>query len=86
MTAQTNNILRSFLQGVTGAGLFRRLDYPGAPKEFVDSRSLSQIQAGGEFDKACRDYQKAVLDKQRDEVSQRARAEKAAKENVAVRH
>jgi hypothetical protein len=42
------------LHGLTGAGLFCRLDYPGAPKEFVDSRPLEEIMASGEFDETCR--------------------------------
>jgi hypothetical protein len=50
MKQQTANIVRAFLQGFTGAGLFRRLDYPGAPVEFVDSRSLDEIRASGEID------------------------------------
>ena len=47
------NIVRAFLQGLTGGGLFRRLDYPGAPTEFVDSRSVSDVIASGEFRKTC---------------------------------
>ena len=50
MKQQTANIVRAFLQGFTGAGLFRRLDYPGAPAEFVDCRSLDEIRASGELD------------------------------------
>jgi hypothetical protein len=49
MNQQSRNILLAFLQGLTGAGLFRRLDYPGAPNEFVDSRSLEQIKASEEW-------------------------------------
>jgi hypothetical protein len=45
MNRQTNDVIRAFLQGLTGAGLFRRLSYPGAPTEFVDSRSLRDIHA-----------------------------------------
>jgi len=37
--------LRAFLQGFTGAGLFRKLEYPGAPSEFVDSRSSKEALA-----------------------------------------
>jgi hypothetical protein len=54
MNQQTRNTLQAFLQGMTGAGLLRRLDYPGAPKEFVDSRPLEKILASGEFDETCR--------------------------------
>lgn len=44
------DLLRAFLHGLTGAGLFRRLDYPGAPREFVDSRSMEELKASGEFE------------------------------------
>jgi hypothetical protein len=43
MNRQTNNIIRALLQGLTGAGLFRRLSYPGAPRYAVDPRPISQI-------------------------------------------
>jgi hypothetical protein len=39
----------SFLDGLTGAGLFGRLRRPGAPTEFVDSRSLEEIYTSGEI-------------------------------------
>jgi len=47
---QINNLMRAFLQGLTGARLFRRLEYPGAPAEFIDSRSLEEIRASGEIE------------------------------------
>src|SRR5579863_4953352 len=40
---------RAFLYGITGAGLFRRLTYPGAPKYFVDPRPVEEILASGEL-------------------------------------
>jgi hypothetical protein len=86
MTQQTRSALRAFLQGMTGAGLFRRLDYPGAPQEFVDSRPLEEIRASGEFDQACRSYQEARLAKQRDDARRRAPAEEHAEEEVSLRH
>jgi len=46
---QTRNLIRAFLQGFTGAGLFRRLDYPGAPTHFVDPRSVDEILESGEL-------------------------------------
>lgn len=49
MKRRTRNVIVAMLQGMTGAGLFRRLDYPGAPTEFVDSRSLEQALASGEL-------------------------------------
>jgi len=56
-------MIRAFLHGLTGAGLFHRLDYPGAPTEFVDSRSLDEIMASGEFDHYCRMYREGKLGK-----------------------
>jgi hypothetical protein len=56
MNQQKANLVRAFLHGLTGAGLFRRLDYPGAPTEFIDSRSLEEILASGEFEDYCRLY------------------------------
>ena len=60
MQEETANIVRAFLHGITGAGLFHRLNYPGAPTEFVDSRSIDEIIASGEFDETCRNYLKAI--------------------------
>jgi len=34
----------AFLDGFTGAGLFGRLRHPGAPTEFVDSRTLAEMR------------------------------------------
>jgi len=45
MNRQSNNIIRALLQGFTGAGLFRRLIYPGAPTEFVSSNPFEMPQA-----------------------------------------
>jgi hypothetical protein len=44
---QTRNIIRAMLHGMTGAGLFRRLDYPGAPTHLVDPRPIEEILASG---------------------------------------
>jgi hypothetical protein len=52
---QTVNFIRAILQGMTGAGLFRKLHYPGEPEEFVDSRSLEEIRASGEFERTCKE-------------------------------
>jgi len=40
MNEQTVSIVRAFLQGFTGAGLYRRLNYPGAPTELVGSGAV----------------------------------------------
>ncbi len=34
------SILEAFLDGVTAAGLYRPLRWPGAPTEFIDSRPV----------------------------------------------
>jgi hypothetical protein len=49
MNRRAVNVIRAFLDGLTGAGLFRRLRYPGAPTEFIDTRSVDEILASGEF-------------------------------------
>jgi hypothetical protein len=56
MDQTKTNIVRAFLHGLTGAGLFKRLDYPGAPTEFIDSRTLEEIVKSGEFRQTCRTY------------------------------
>ena len=38
-------IWEAFLDGVTGAGLFGKLDWPGAPTEFIDSRTKNEFDA-----------------------------------------
>jgi hypothetical protein len=43
---QTRIFIRAFLDGFTGAGLFRRLDYPGAPTHLIDPRSVEEIDLG----------------------------------------
>jgi hypothetical protein len=62
MNQQKANLVRAFLQGLTGAGLFRRLDYPGAPTEFVDSRPIREILASGDFERNSEIYQKAKIE------------------------
>jgi hypothetical protein len=75
MTRSTANILESFLHGFTGAGLFRKLNYPGAPTEFVDSRSLAEIRATGETDRTIENYRKAKKNKLEDEGRRKRDAE-----------
>jgi hypothetical protein len=58
MKRQTAVVIRAFLDGCTAAGLFRKLDYPGAPKEFIDSRPIEEILAGGEFEEYIRDAER----------------------------
>jgi hypothetical protein len=40
----------SFLMGATGAGLFTKAVRPGSPTEFIDSRSVDEYLASGEFE------------------------------------
>jgi len=46
--------LESFLDGFTGAGLFGKLRRPGAPTEFIDSRSVEEYRDSGEFEETLR--------------------------------
>lgn len=56
MKEQTRYLLSAFLDGFTGAGLFRKLYYPGAPEHFIDPRPVEEIIASGEFEEACRRF------------------------------
>jgi hypothetical protein len=47
MNDRTRNIIRAMLDGVTFAGLFGRLRYPGAPKYVIDPRPVDEILASG---------------------------------------
>jgi hypothetical protein len=40
--------LQAFLDGATGAGLFGKRSWPGAPTEFIDSRSPTEFDAAHE--------------------------------------
>ena len=40
---QSANVIMAILDGLTGAGLFGRLNYPGAPKYAVDPRPVEEI-------------------------------------------
>jgi len=52
--SETRNLITAFLHGFTGAGLFRRFNYPGAPTHFVDPRPVEEILASGKFDETLR--------------------------------
>jgi hypothetical protein len=56
--------LIAFFQGFTGAGLFGRANLPGAPTEFIDSRSLEEFHSTGEFEE--------TLARHRDRISRRS--------------
>jgi len=45
MRQRTINVIQALLDGLTGAGLFQRLRYPGSPRFAVDPRSASDILA-----------------------------------------
>jgi predicted AAA+ superfamily ATPase len=77
MNQQSTNVVRAMLQGITGAGLFRRLNYPGAPAHFVDPRSLDEILAIVEVDETCQIYTEAKYAKARNDARQRSEAEAA---------
>ena len=50
----------AFMQGMTGAGLFGKLRRPGAPTEFIDSRTVDEYLASGEFDRTLALYRAYV--------------------------
>jgi hypothetical protein len=55
-----NNGFISFMMGSTGAGLFRRVRRPGAPTEFIDSRTVEEYLASGEFEETLSRYGQGV--------------------------
>ncbi len=50
----------SFLMGASGAGLFTKAVRPGAAAEFVDSRSVEEYLASGQFEEALEVYSSYV--------------------------
>lgn len=75
----TTNVVRALLQGFTGAGLFRRLSYPGAPACFVDPRSLAELIAAGEVDRDCRIFAESRYFTAKDEARQQRRDDEETK-------
>jgi hypothetical protein len=65
----TKIIVDAFLDGFTGAGLFGKLRRPGAPTEYVDSRSVEEFKASGEFEVTVRRYERAVSAMQADRAN-----------------
>jgi hypothetical protein len=57
----TNDLFTAFFQGFTGAGLFGKASLPGAPTEFIDSRSLEEFHATGEFEETVARYRGNML-------------------------
>jgi len=52
---ETRIFVQAFLQGFTCAGLFRRLEIPGAPTHLFDTRSVEEVVASGEFEEHIRE-------------------------------
>ena len=50
----------SFMLGASGAGLFSKVRRPGAPTEFIDSRSVQEYIDSGEFEGTLRIYSSYV--------------------------
>jgi len=65
--------LNAFLDNLSGAALFGKLRRPGAPMEMIDSRSVEEYLASGEYEETVLRYRSAVEEWQRD----RARAKQA---------
>jgi hypothetical protein len=57
MSNLANIVVDAFLDGFTGVGLFGKLRRPSAPTEYVDSRSLEEFKASGEFEATVRRYE-----------------------------
>lgn len=56
----TNDLFTAFFQGFTGAGLFGKASLPGAPTEFIDSRSLEEFHSTGEFEENVARYRERI--------------------------
>jgi hypothetical protein len=55
--------LEAFLDGFTGAGLFGKLRRPGAPSEFINSHTVEQHLASGEFEETLKRHGYDVPDR-----------------------
>jgi hypothetical protein len=86
MNQEKANMVRALLQGLTGAGLFRRLDYPGAPTEFIDSRPLDEVLNCGEYERVCAIYEGAERDMQGANARRRAAHEFEEEATVRSHH
>jgi hypothetical protein len=51
-----SDLVTAFFQGFTGAGLFGKASLPGAPTEFIDSRSLEEFHTTGEFQETLNEF------------------------------
>lgn len=58
-----SNVFIAFMQGFTAAGLFGKLSRPGAPTEFIDSRSVEEYVASGEFEETLLRYRDYIPDR-----------------------
>ena len=50
----------SFMDGLTGAGIFGRLRHPGAPSSLIDPRGLDEYMADGAFDAMLQRFELAA--------------------------
>ena len=65
-------VIESFLDGVTGAGLFGHLRRPGAPDTLIDTRSVQEWAESGEFSDNVIAYKEAREDFRRAQEARRS--------------
>jgi hypothetical protein len=75
MNQQATNSVRALLQGFTGAGLFRRLTYPGAPSAFIDPHSADELRIHKELDNYFLHLYDGEAVSERNDAKSRRRAE-----------
>jgi hypothetical protein len=85
MSRLGNIVLDAFLDGFTGAGLFGRLRWPGAPTEVIDSRGVEALYETGEFETNVQHFRAAVEDMKADRAAQ-GRPAAAAESETVGRH
>lgn len=58
MKPETRNFIRSFLDGFTGAGLFHKLEIPGAPTRMFEPEPDEEVLPSGEIEQTCRELKR----------------------------
>ena len=53
-------MLNAFLDTITCSALFGKKGWPGAPTELIDSRTVEEYLASGEFEETVADYEGAL--------------------------
>jgi hypothetical protein len=53
-------MLSSFLDTITCSALFGKKRWPGAPTELIDSRTVEEYLASGDFEETVADYEGAL--------------------------